>query len=197
MHTYICFYVICLKMTKRVWLESILMWSLRYIYIGEKYLGCLWLGDARGHGISSHDMEVVPSEQSGLSRRMVNIPLQWRHNARQDVSNHRLLDCLLNLCPGVDRRKHQSCASLAFVRAIHRWPMDSPHIGPVTPRKVSIWWRHYAKQHTNPMQISSTYIMVVGFFWGLWYNTFISIGLYLWLDFILKWESVRLSNHLH
>ena len=33
---------------------------------------------------------------------------------------------------GEDKRKHQSSAPLAFVRVIHRWPMDSPHKGPVT-----------------------------------------------------------------
>ena len=33
---------------------------------------------------------------------------------------------------GVDQRKHQSYASLAFVRGIHRWPVNSPHKGPVT-----------------------------------------------------------------
>ena len=31
-----------------------------------------------------------------------------------------------------DQRKHQSTASLAFVRGIHRWPVNSPHKGPVT-----------------------------------------------------------------
>ena len=36
---------------------------------------------------------------------------------------------------GADQRKHQSSASLAFVRGIHRWPLISPHKGPVT-RKV-------------------------------------------------------------
>ena len=40
------------------------------------------------------------------------------------------------VCPnvywGADQRKHQSSASLAFVRRIHRWPMNSPHKGPVT-----------------------------------------------------------------
>ena len=34
-----------------------------------------------------------------------------------------------------DQRKHQSSASLAFVRAIHRGPVNSPHKWPVT-RKV-------------------------------------------------------------
>ena len=31
-----------------------------------------------------------------------------------------------------DQRKHQSSASLAFVRGIHRWPVNSPHKRPVT-----------------------------------------------------------------
>ena len=33
---------------------------------------------------------------------------------------------------GADQRKHQSSASLAFVRVMHRWPVNSPHKGPVT-----------------------------------------------------------------
>ena len=33
---------------------------------------------------------------------------------------------------GADQRKHQSSASLAFVRGIHRWPVHSQHKWPVT-----------------------------------------------------------------
>ena len=33
---------------------------------------------------------------------------------------------------GADQRKHQSFASLAFVRGIHRGPVNSPHKWPVT-----------------------------------------------------------------
>ena len=33
---------------------------------------------------------------------------------------------------GADQRKYQSSASLAFVRGIHRWPVNSPHKWPVT-----------------------------------------------------------------
>ena len=36
------------------------------------------------------------------------------------------------VCSGADQRKHQSSAPLAFVRGIHRSPVDSPHKGPVT-----------------------------------------------------------------
>ena len=42
-----------------------------------------------------------------------------------------------------DQRKHQSAALLAFVRGIHRWPVNSRHKGPVTRKNVSIWWRRH------------------------------------------------------
>ena len=36
---------------------------------------------------------------------------------------------------GADHRKHKkSSASLAFVRGIHRWPVNPPHKGPVTQK---------------------------------------------------------------
>ena len=36
------------------------------------------------------------------------------------------------VCSSADQRKHQRSASLAFVRGIHRWPVNSQHKGPVT-----------------------------------------------------------------
>ena len=39
------------------------------------------------------------------------------------------------ICSGNNQRKHQNSASLAFMRGIHRWPVNSPHKGPVT-RKI-------------------------------------------------------------
>ena len=38
----------------------------------------------------------------------------------------------LSVYSGADERKNKSSASLAFVRWIHRWPVNSPHKGPVT-----------------------------------------------------------------
>ena len=46
--------------------------------------------------------------------------------------NTSVLIVYLTVCLGPDQRKHQSSASLAFVRGIHRWPVTSPHKGPVT-----------------------------------------------------------------
>ena len=39
-------------------------------------------------------------------------------------------------------KKHQSSASLAFAKWIHRWPVNFPHKGPVTRKNVSVWWRY-------------------------------------------------------
>ena len=36
------------------------------------------------------------------------------------------------VCSDANKRKYQSSASLAFVRGIHRWPVNSPHKWPVT-----------------------------------------------------------------
>ena len=48
------------------------------------------------------------------------------------------------VCSGADQREHQSFASLAFVMGIYRWPVDSPHNGPVIQKMfpfddVIIW----------------------------------------------------------
>ena len=58
--------------------------------------------------------------------------LQWRHNEFAGVSNHQPHYCLLN---GLFRRKSKKTSKLSvtgLVRGIHRWPVNSPHKGPVT-----------------------------------------------------------------
>ena len=40
------------------------------------------------------------------------------------------------VCSVAGQRKSQSSASLAFMRGIHRWPVDSPHKGPVTRKML-------------------------------------------------------------
>ena len=79
----------------------------------------------------------LPTILPGVSRNGL-ASLQWRHNERDCASNHRRLDRLLNVCSGADQRKHQSSASLAFVRGIHRPPSQRAS----NAENVSIWWRH-------------------------------------------------------
>ena len=45
-----------------------------------------------------------------------------------------LASVYLTFYSGADQRKHQSSASLAFVRGIHWWPLNSPHKWPVTQK---------------------------------------------------------------
>ena len=46
------------------------------------------------------------------------------------------------ICSGADQRKHENSA---YVRGIHRWPVDFPHKGPVTRKMFlfddSIWMK--------------------------------------------------------
>ena len=62
-----------------------------------------------------------------------------RHNLYSDVIMGAMASQITSLTivystvySGADQRKHQSSASLAFVRGIHRWPVYSPHKWPVT-----------------------------------------------------------------
>ena len=54
------------------------------------------------------------------------VTLHWRHNESDGVSNHRRLHCLFKCWFRHRWNKHQSSASLAFVRVIHQWPLN-PH----------------------------------------------------------------------
>ena len=67
-----------------------------------------------------------------------NESLQWRHNEWDGVSNHRRLDFCSTVCSGLAHRKHQSSASMAFEGGIHRWPVNSPHKGPVTRKMFPV-----------------------------------------------------------
>ena len=59
-------------------------------------------------------------------------PLKWRHNEHDGVSNTSITIFYTTVCLGAEQRKHQSSASLVFVRGIHWWPVNSPHKWPVT-----------------------------------------------------------------
>ena len=58
---------------------------------------------------------------------------------------------------GADHRKHQSSASLDFVRRIHWWPVNSPHKWPVARNMFltssckfnELWRKHICNMHEN------------------------------------------------
>ena len=59
------------------------------------------------------------------------ISLLSHHNGCNGVWNHDLIVYSM-VHSGADQIKHQSSASLAFARGIHRWSVNSPHKRPVT-----------------------------------------------------------------
>ena len=62
--------------------------------------------------------------------------LKWRYNGRDNGPNHRRFYCLLNRLFRRRSKKNQRSASAAFVRGIHRWPVNSPHKGQVTWKTI-------------------------------------------------------------
>ena len=58
---------------------------------------------------------------------LIMASLQWRHNEREGISDHRRLDCLHNRLFRRRLKKHQSSTSVASVRGIHRWPDFAIH----------------------------------------------------------------------
>ena len=83
--------------------------------------------------------------------------LQWRHNAPIGVSNYQLHDCLLNRLFKAQIKKDQSPASLALVRGLPRWQVNSPHKGPTTRKMFpfdDVIMREWAnKQFITPINI--------------------------------------------
>ena len=61
--------------------------------------------------------------------------LQRRHNERDGVSNHRRLDCLHKCLFRRRSKKRSKFRVTGLCEGIHRWPMNSPHKGPVITRK--------------------------------------------------------------
>ena len=58
--------------------------------------------------------------------------LQWRHNGRGGVSITSFTIVYSTVYSSADQKKHQSSASLAFVRGINRSPVIFRHKRPVT-----------------------------------------------------------------
>ena len=68
------------------------------------------------------------------------------------------------VCSGADQRKHQSSASLAFVRGIHRWLGKFLHKGPVTRKMfpfddiiMLLWLPSMSKEISQPRWPKAVY----------------------------------------
>ena len=80
---------------------------------------------------------------------------------------------------GPDQRKQQSSASLAFVRGIHRWPVNSPHKGPVTRKMMKSSWITYKNVKAVKVLGSRHYLF------------------HMWYRYITVYTSDRLGSNNH
>ena len=81
---------------------------------------------------------------------------------------------------GADERNHQSSASLAFVRGIHRWPVNSPHKEPVTRKmfpfddvmaRIKVFSQQSWKDQTRHMvSVAAVDVCMVTYDWEMWIN---------------------------
>ena len=62
----------------------------------------------------------------------ISLSLQWRQISAMASQITSLMIVYSTVYSGADQRKRQNSASLVFVRGRHRWPVVSPHKGPVT-----------------------------------------------------------------
>ena len=70
---------------------------------------------------------------------------------------------------GADQRRYQSSASLAFVRGIHRWTVNSPPKGPVT-RKMFPFADHVMRQNFRTgcsKKIQLWNVCIIGLLWHM------------------------------
>ena len=84
-----------------------------------------------------------------------------------------------------DQRKHQSSKSLAFVRGIHRWPVNSPHKGPI------IWKCSHLMTSSTKTMITALYLQAT------WPKNYISlvheISLSIWNIHFYYWGWEKVS----
>ena len=67
-----------------------------------------------------------------IFEKLRNKSSEWCHNFAIASQITSLTIVYSTVYSDADQRKHQGFVSLAFVRGIHRWPVNSPHKWPVT-----------------------------------------------------------------
>ena len=85
------------------------------LYITSQHV-CIWMDGemAKINNITSHHSDVI---MGTMASQIASLMIVYS-----------------TVYTGADQRKHQRSASLAFVRGIRRWPVNSPHKWPVTQK---------------------------------------------------------------
>ena len=94
--------------------------------------------------LQKSEAPLVQQQHVGLPHTGCEIPLQWRHNGRNSISNHQPHDCLLNR---LFRRRSKKTSKL---RVTGLCAGNSPGTGEFPTQMASyaeifsIWWHHHA-----------------------------------------------------
>ena len=104
-------------------------------------------------------------------------------------------------CSVADQRKHQSSAWLPFVRGIHRWPVNSPHKGPVLRKMfpfddVIMWvlflFSFLGMSYFVARKVKTTWLKHVPIYMHI--NLFtMQSELYQWPTLVAKWPAIRVT----
>ena len=93
------------------------------------------------------------------------VPLKWRHNERDGISNHQPHDCLLNR---LFRRRSKKISKL---RVTGLCEGNSPVTGEFPAQRasnaeiVSIWWRHHVAMTVSRVKVKWTHTGCSGDTW--------------------------------
>ena len=85
------------------------------------------------------------------STKLPLMPLQWRHNGYDSVSNHQPHDCFLNRLFGRRSKKTSKLRVTGLCAGISPGTGEFPKEMASNAENVSIWWRHHGNDETSPM----------------------------------------------
>ena len=83
------------------------------------------------------------------------------------------------VCSGANQRKHQSSASLAFVRGIHRWPVNSSHKWSVTRKCFHLMTSSWYNSFEDPVPVNCIEFIDIDFDFHMEFNALITTVDYL------------------
>ena len=91
-------------------------------------------------------MHRIPEDQDNWES---TLPLRWRHNGHDSVSNHQPHRCLLNRLFGCRSKKTSKLRVTGLCAGNSPGTGEFPAQMASNAENVSIWWRHHAKTALN------------------------------------------------
>ena len=146
------------------------MWQKRWLILfGEKDAVGISEASQAASDIYTHYSDVI---MSVIMSQITGVSMVWS-----------------SVCSGTD----QSSASLAFVRGIHQWPMDSPHKGPVKRKIFSfddvIMWNPIGYTNKRGYRVKFQWLRLYRY--RLWNSVVCSFIFNCGVNIVETWETVN------